>query len=644
MLNFVILFLSFFLFNSCQASTDSDLAAVVKKYEKNKSLSVEDFGTHKYIVDPHSSSWIFVAEVNPLLISHQTNDSSSEKKENPKLNSPKKSATTISHAPQIQQLENSSTKTPSIVLKTKSSEPSRSLTASEKKEITTPPVTITAPVILEKKPSKTAKSIPEPISSKPQPATTKTKEIQSTSLITPVIQKKHSSIKKSPKDNEIFLSCSDGYNTFEEEFEDKFSKNKEAWLVLENEGSYNPYTERFSASNWIFWNNPIQTNTFGILGDCTNVHNWQHISRYLKAKISYIAADFNDLLFSQNRNDILIASAAVLKKGGIFCLEDQFIIKENKLANFSNEDISKLNQYFDIRYALYDGFIAALPYTSNLSKNIRNSLFKGTEKMILKLAAMSRDEFRNTGIKQSFESFKTLTPETIRYIISDIMYCELLTSNIGLYKTLISEQTNLKEQIEELTQKIETTTTDIENINKMSNAEKNKINKKGNVFQKLSRFVARKNQQNKQQLQHKLNEKQQILTDRNYQLSFLKNRLSYIETLLKETSQLILQYQDSIFMQFSFDKYLSTYMNHKRATVEEIIKDNQLIEDALANVLKDKKSGNILSTIEQLANSIRNTWSPNLIMQNTISTANLQKLVQITPEPSIKVVLILIKK
>ncbi len=465
--------------------------------------------------------------------------------------------------------------------------------------------------------------------------------------------------------NLLFI-CSDKYKNFKEEFSDKFKEIDDIWLVLGNDGQYNPYIERFSAINWLFWgSNPVPEKILSISGDYFNVRNWEYLSNYLPKKISYIAADFNELICLKNKNEIINISSNALKKGGIFCIEDIFDIKNQKFFNFSEKDVNVLSKNFDIKYALYDGFVASLPYTSNMSKSYKNTLFKGIEKVLLKLSISTLEEKESIGLNLStkqLRQFKTLSEDMVKYIISDIIYDSTLGRNIITYNALNEEIKKVEEEINGLTTEIDSINKDIENFNKINQLKNSAMSKFNNLLDKGNSLIKKvkdltKSKKSMKKISNvskendvgqvfttKLDEKNKNLLDKNQTLTILKSKITYLKTEMTDLSKLILRQNNNLFNQFGLDKLLNRYMGYKRNNIDDIINDSKVIEESLNNVMKDKDSNDILAKIEKLADSIKNGWSPKLILNNSFSFKQLLQFTKHMVEPSARVLIVLVKK
>ncbi len=500
-----------------------------------------------------------------------------------------------------------------------------------------------------------------------------TAEKKDVNLLKTKIKQTENEIKETKQENDknrtlanLLFICSDKYKNFEKEFNDKFKEVDDIWLVLGNDGQYNPYIERFSAINWLFWgSNPVPEKILSISGDYFNVHNWEYLSNYLPKKISYIAVDFNELICLKNKNEIINISSNILKKGGIFCIEDIFDIKKQKFSNFSEKDVNSLSKNFDIKYALYDGFVASLPYTSNMSKSYKNTLFKGIEKVLLKLSISTSEEKKAIGLNLStsqLQQFKTLSEDMIRYIISDIIYDSTLGKNIVTYNALSEEIKKIEEEIGGLTTEIDSINKDIENFNKINQLKSSAMNKFNNLLDKGSSLIKKvkgltqskksmkkisnisKESNVEQVFTTKLDEKNKKLLDKNQTLTMLKSKIIYLKTEMADLSKLILRQNNNLFNQFSFDKLLNRYMDYKRNNVDDIINDSKVIEESFNNVMKDKDSNDFLAKIEKLVDSIKNGWSPKLILNNSLPFEQLLQFTKHMVEPSARVLIVLVKK
>jgi len=451
----------------------------------------------------------------------------------------------------------------------------------------------------------------------------------------------------------IFFSHSDKFSDFDQEFNKQFNQIP-IWLVLANDGEYNPHIERFKADNWLFWGNPVQEKILGISGNYFSTDTWKQLEKRLSKKISYIAADFNELVSHKHRNEILKAASNVLDKDGIFCLEDTFDTKSRTLTHFSKTDLEHLSDTYDIKFAIYDGFVASLPYVSNLSNNQKKRLFEGLERCILKLSACPKGERHLLGLNLSTDqlnSFPILTNDEIIFIISDLINNKEFSETVAEYQNKIKIIEETENDIKKTEKELEAIQNDLKNLNqiklKYKKAKKTLTSTKNKALSLIKRIKLQTNKNDyddESLLNSKIEEKSLQKEKSDIKLSDQRFKLSTLKLELQELESRITSRQEEVFAQFSNDRYLINYTKYKKNKIEDIIKSNFEKSPSIKEAAQDEAVSSLQKRIEKLANTLRNAWSPQLVKNQSIDFGQLNSFSSSSIQGSPRILVILIKK
>lgn len=468
--------------------------------------------------------------------------------------------------------------------------------------------------------------------------------------------------------SEIQATYGEQYKSFDNAFSKWFEDKDDIWLVLGNRGTKNYYRERFS-KNWIFWDYYSSSDSIGISGDFLDPNNWKQVSKMLPKKINYIAVDFNDLVDYSKRNSIIKASKDILGTDGIFCIEDEYDNRKKQFKHFSDEDLNKLSQDFDIEYAYWDGYISALPYSSSQSANKKSNIYKGLETMILRLASADAREKKkllpyitSDLYSRSFSIKKDLIKKLVRNVVDSSQLRQLIRK----YEDALEEETRTNELIDGKKKDISDIKKDIENYTKITNFSGDLANKFGNLskninaltkgadylndtkqkknfsfMSKISKFL-NKNNDNTKSLQEKLSEKKNKLVELERDLAVLQRQLSMVKTDIKDISDKILKYNEEIFAKFERDKYLKPYVEYKKTELKDIISDSK---DADKDFWDEYDSfWSSISETEILAKELEKSWSPDVIVQNLVPIEKIKSDAEKNISNTSRILILFIKK
>ena len=468
--------------------------------------------------------------------------------------------------------------------------------------------------------------------------------------------------------SDVQVTFNERYENFTEAFSEQFKDKNDIWLVLGNRGTTNYYRERFS-ENWIFWDYCSSSNGVGISGNFLDPKNWKQVSSLLPRAVNYIAVDFNDLVNDLKRNKIINAAKNILNSGGIFCIEDIYDNRQKQFQHFTDKDFQQLSKDFDIKYAYWDGYISALPYTSDQSVNEKSDMFKGLEMMILRLAAANFKEkkrmFPNISLSLSIRSF-LIGKDTINKLIRDIVDSAWLRQVIQNYENDSDREKQTEEMVEKEKKEIESLKKDIENFTRLAKlsrgAEKgsgiisetvsaidNGMNYLMGTQQKEEPSVTNKESENtkkdsneSEDLQKQLEEKNNQLAASERRLTVLQSQLEMIKNYVKDSTEKIMKYNNEIFSRFGKDKYLKSYVSYKKEKLEDIISDSKDSDDEFWK--KYDGIWNSTSNIEILATELEKIWSPNILIENSISLERIKSDAEQKVSDTSKIVIMFIKK
>lgn len=466
----------------------------------------------------------------------------------------------------------------------------------------------------------------------------------------------------------VHTTYNEEYSNFNDAFSQRFKDKKEVWLVLGNRGAKNCYVERFS-KNWIFWDDHSSSDNIGISGNFFDLKNWKQVSKLLPEKIDYIAVDFNDLVNHSKRNDILMASKNILKQEGMFCIEDVYNNRKKLFQHFSNEDFQQLAKDFDIEYIYWDGYISALPYTSDRSINKKSDMYKGLEKMILRLASGNAEDKKKIlpYITPTLYDRSFLIPkDLIKKLIRDIIDSAEIRKIIANYETSLEEEKRIEESIKQKKEEIESIKKDIDNYTKMTSFSKSlsdkfsALSKNINAFakgvnylssnqqnnnsliSKMSKFLNKQGNDSTQDLKDKLEEKKSKLREYERTLSELQTQINVVKTGIKDYADKILKHNDEVFADFEKDRFLQEYVSYKKTNLNDIIED---CKESNKDFWKSYDSfWNTISETEILAKELEKSWSPDILTRNTMSLHQLETNAEHRVNNTSRVVILFIKK
>lgn len=452
------------------------------------------------------------------------------------------------------------------------------------------------------------------------------------------------------------------YENFDKAFFEQFKDKNDIWLVLGNRGTTNYYRERFS-KNWIFWDDCSFSNGIGISGNFLDPKNWKQVSELLPRAVNYIAVDFNDLVSDPKRNKIINAAKNILNSGGIFCMEDVYDNRKKQFQHFTDKDFQQLSKNFDIKYAYWDGYISALPYTSDQSVNEKSDMFKGLEMMILRLSAANFGDKKrvlpNITLGLCIRSF-LIGRDTKKKLVRDVVDSAWLRQVIQTYENDSDREKQTEEFVEKEKQEIEALKKDIENFTKLIklsgvakkisddgsktiDAILNRIQPKedSSVTNEVSETM-KKSSDESEDLQKQLEEKKNQLAAGERRLAVLQSQLEMIKNYVKDSTEKILKHNNEVFSRFEKDKYLRSYVSYKREQLEDIISDSK---DSDNEFWKEYDGFfNSISNIEILATALEKIWSPDILIQNTISLERIKSDAEQKVSDTSKIVIMFIKK
>jgi DNA repair ATPase RecN len=467
----------------------------------------------------------------------------------------------------------------------------------------------------------------------------------------------------------INVTCNGSDDSFDEALSRRFKGKDKIWLVLGNRGTANYYIERFS-KNWIFWADHSAPDNIGISGDFFNLENWKQVSKLLPEKVSYIAVDFNDLVNHPKRNKIIKASKDILKSEGIFCIEDVYDNKKKRFKHFTKEDFEELSDDFYIEYAYWDGYISALPYTSDQSANKRSDMYKGLETMILRLASADAMEKRkilpyitDNLYKRTFSLKESLVKKLVRNIVNTSRLNQLIQS----YENAIEEEQQLQIDIEKEKKDIEVLKKDIETYSKIASfsntmsssigaisknmkniskgfdflANSKKNSKSFSFMSKVSKLFSKANEE-VSDYNEKLKNKKNELSFRENNLASSKIRIELVKSNIKNLKIEIIRCNEESFYRFEREKYLKTYITYKKTELDEIIKDCKESNEEFWDEYDSFWSS--ISETEILAKELEKSWSPDVIVQNVVPIELIESADKNRMNDTSKIVILFTKK
>jgi len=467
----------------------------------------------------------------------------------------------------------------------------------------------------------------------------------------------------------INVTYNENDDSFDEAISRRFGDKDKIWLVLGNRGTTNYYVERFS-KNWIFWDDHSDSDNIGISGDFFDLENWKQVSKLLPEKVNYIAVDFNDLVNHPKKNKIIKASKDVLKPEGIFCVEDIYDNRNKKFKHFTDEDFEELSKDFYIEYAYWDGYISALPYTSDQSANKRSDMYKGLETMILRLAAADAMEKRKMLPYITDDLYKrtfALNTSLIKKLVRNIVNTSHLNQLIRNYERTVEEEKQLEIEIEREKENTEILKKDIETYSKiagfsnvmssdigaisknmksiskgfdfLANAKKN--NQGFSFMSKVSKLFSKANDEVSDYNEKLINKKDE-LSFREKGLSSLKVELELLKSNIGNLKTEIFKCNEESFYKFEREKYLKKYIVYKKTGLDEIIKDSKESNEEFWDEYDSFWSS--ITETEILAKELEKSWSPDVLVQNVVPIELIKSADKNRMNDTSKIVILFTKK
>lgn len=519
-------------------------------------------------------------------------------------------------------------------------------------------------VTLQKKNDKNVK--PKSVEKTPKDVS-RIKENEEKKVTTKIDQNKTACDKNNSEIYDIRLLFDSKYSDFKEAFTERFKNTDDIWLVLGNRGGIDYYKERFS-SHWIYWDFNTSDETLGISGNFLDIKNWHYLSQVFPKKVSYIAVDQNELIRHKRKNAIIKAAGALLRKGGVFCLEDIYTLEENKFENFSKEDFDELSKDYKIKFAMWDGFVASLPYTCYTGSNKRTGLYSGLEMMILKLASASFPERKKLLQYISLKLnglISQLSEKEISFIVKDVISSEILCSFVKNYKGLVEEKKLVEKDVEKHKTEIKDLKADTENYSNLINFNKkmksnlNKLNQGVKMIQKgadfftgekhtggtgaiskLSNFFSREKELKK--LEQQITANKEKLAAKKRSLEELETQLKLLKQNLEQTEKDLLKLYNGIFDRFEENKFFKPYVKYRKKSINDIVEENEEITNYFLSTFDEYTSK--ISKIEKIAKELENAWSPHVILNSLTDKEVIERNSKCTYEENLRVLIVLVKK
>lgn len=498
--------------------------------------------------------------------------------------------------------------------------------------------------------------------------------------------------------SDVFFTYNDKYDNFQNAFKDRFDSNEDIWMVLGNRGVKDYYRERFS-KNWIYWDDHSSSDNLGITGDYLNTENWVEVAKKLPKKISYIAADFNDLISHSKRDSVIIAAKNVLKQGGVFCVEDDFDNNKKKFDHFSKQELAKLSNEFKIDYVLWDGYISALPYTCDQSNNVKTDMYKGIEAMILRLAAADSDEKRKMLphitwrlYLNTFRVKKSLIARLVRDIINSNDLNQMIKryeeangvvgrlnaeinkinaevaeikKEIAKYEKLIKFSQNVSSRFSRFSKRFSRFSknaksvksrmnlfsenkglTDIgkEDAEEVNTNNKPEESKRSSFMDRFSKVINGNKEEGN--TEDKLNKKKVELEEKQTKLEEINRDLVSVNEEIKNIEEKIMKYNDACFVEFERDKYLKKYLTYKKTKLAQVISDSKISNIEFWDDYDNKAFFHIetITDLDVLARELEKSWSPDVLLQNKVPLKTIRTNASKSLKEKTKVVIMFTKK
>ena len=444
----------------------------------------------------------------------------------------------------------------------------------------------------------------------------------------------------------VYDISSEQSESFVKEFSKRFNDKNDAWLVLGNRGITNYYVDRFS-KNWFFWADHLSADSIGVSGSFLDLENWNHVSKILPKKVKYIAVDFNELVDYPKRNDIIESAKDILEDDGIFCIEDVYNNVESKFEHFTDEDFEELSQNFDIKFAVSDGYVSALPYTSTQSHNKRLDMYNGLETMILRLASAEKDKKKEILphiTKTLYSRSSSIDKKLIKELVRSVVTSPRLIRLIRKYENFVAESNQIAANIEKEEKEIESIKSEIGKFEKFENA----IDSTSNTLTSISKNVntiakgvnaltgnKRKSgfsffnnlsnifgKESSADIQKKLKESRDKLNSHEANVAELKNLLELSKKDEDNVKNEILKCYEEGYEKFGRDELLKPYLEYKKTELDDIIKDSKEADREFW--INYNSSNGTISEVELLSKELERSWSPEVLVQNEVSLEHIQ--------------------
>lgn len=442
----------------------------------------------------------------------------------------------------------------------------------------------------------------------------------------------------------VYVIPGDHSENFVKEFSRRFDDKDEVWLVLGNRGITNYYVERFS-KNWIFWADHLSADNIGISGNFLNLENWSHVSKILPRKVKYIAADFNELVDYPGRNDIIVSAKEVLDIDGIFCIEDVYNNKEGMFEHFTDKDFQMLSQDFDIKYAVYDGYVSALPYTSSQSSSKRLDMYKGLETMILRLSSTKAEEKKKLLpriTKALYDRSSSIDKKLTEKLVRNIVTSPRLVRLIQKYEDLIEKSSKITVDIEKEEKEITALKSEISRFEKVGNIV-DSASKKLSTFTFFNNLSTVFGKGSSKDIQEKLKEDQNKLSSHEENLKELKTQLNFIKKDSDAIRDEILKCNEESYEKFERDEYLKPYLKYKKIELDDIIKNSKRASKEFWREY-GSSDGGAISEIEFLSKELEKSWSPDVLIQNEVPIEHIKSKDRQRMADKSRIVIMFIKK
>ncbi len=464
----------------------------------------------------------------------------------------------------------------------------------------------------------------------------------------------------------VYNISSNHSENFVKEFSRRFGDKDEVWLVLGNRGITNYYIERFS-KNWIFWADHLSPDNIGISGSFLDLENWNRVSKILPKKVKYIAADFNELVNYSKRNYVIESAKNVLETKGIFCIEDVYNNVDGRFEHFTNEDFQMLSQNFDIKFAVCDGYISALPYTSTQSSNKRSDMYSGLETMILRLSSAKEEEKRRLLpyiTKALYSRSSSIDKKLIKKLVRNVVTSPRLIRLIRKYEKFVEESSkvtlgiqeeekaigSLKEEIskfEKIKSTLDSTSDKLSSFSKNVGAIARGIgvlsgDKQKPTFSFLNTLSNVFGKESAADIEKKLKEDYFKLSSHEANLADLRNLLELVRKDEEYVKSEIFKCYEEGYEKFEREELLKPYLEYKKKELADIIKDSKEADDEFWK--EYDSSSRKISETEFLSKELEKSWSPDILIQNEVPIDHIKSEDRRNMSDKSRVVIMFVKK